>query len=185
VNIELAGKEPAAGDVQRILGNDLPAGECRTGPIPVSGPAPRSGDSLIPRAGQRGPHQRFGADQAAGSSLGFLNPELYKASTEKPAAFNDIVPPASPDSAAVIRVDYVNTVDSSGGCAVSLRAINYAGPETYCDGTGNCATRAELGHGPKECRPGRLRCRGSASAAPYRVLRLFRSALVRPFITSS
>jgi subtilase family serine protease len=81
------------------------------------------------------------ADQAAGSSLGFLNPVLYKASTERPAAFNDIVPPALPDSAAVIRVDFVNTVDSSDGYIVSLRAINYAGPETYCDGTGNCATR--------------------------------------------
>jgi len=66
---------------------------------------------------------------------------LYKASTGTPAAFNDILPPASPDSAAVIRVDYANTVDSSDGYIVSLRVINYAGPETYCDGTGNCATR--------------------------------------------
>lgn len=48
---------------------------------------------------------------------------------------------ANPDAAAVIRVDYANTVDSSNGYLVSLRAINYAGPETYCDGTGNCATR--------------------------------------------
>ncbi|HBW20070.1 MAG TPA: hypothetical protein DEH11_14220, partial [Actinobacteria bacterium] len=61
--------------------------------------------------------------------------------TGTPAAFNDILPPANPDSAAVIRVDYANTVDSSDGYIVSLRVINYAGPETYCDGTGNCATR--------------------------------------------
>ena len=81
------------------------------------------------------------AVQAAGTPFGFLNPVLYKASTGTPAAFNDILPPASPDSAAVIRVDYANTVDSSDGYIVSLRVINYAGPETYCDGTGNCATR--------------------------------------------
>ncbi len=80
------------------------------------------------------------AVQAAGTPFGFLNPVLYKASSH-PGAFNDIVPPASPDSTAVIRVDYVNTVDSSNGYFVSLRAIDYEGPETYCDGTGNCATR--------------------------------------------
>jgi subtilase family serine protease len=80
-------------------------------------------------------------DQAAGAPLGFLNPSLYKASTANPAAFNDITPPASPDSAAVLRVDYANTVNASNGYIVSLRAINYAGPETFCDGTGNCETR--------------------------------------------
>ena len=30
---------------------------------------------------------------------------------------------------------------SSGLFLVSARTINYAGPETYCDSTGNCATR--------------------------------------------
>jgi subtilase family serine protease len=80
-------------------------------------------------------------NQAAGAPLGFLNPALYKAYTATPAAFNDILPPAKPLSAAVIRVDYANTVDKSAGYIVSLRTINYAGPETYCDGTGNCATR--------------------------------------------
>ncbi len=81
------------------------------------------------------------AVQAAGTPFGLLNPVLYKASTQTPAAFNDILSPASPDSTAVVRVDYANTVDSSSGYIVSLRAIDYAGPETYCDGTGNCATR--------------------------------------------
>jgi subtilase family serine protease len=85
-------------------------------------------------------------DQAAGGpskALGFLNPTLYAAYTATPAAFDDIVPPASPDSTAVIRVDYANqtTLDPADGYIVSLRAIGYAGPETYCDGTGNCATR--------------------------------------------
>jgi subtilase family serine protease len=80
-------------------------------------------------------------DQAAGAPLGFLNPALYKASARTPSAFNDVRPPANPNSAAVVRVDYANTVNSSNGFLVSARAINYAGPETYCDGTGNCATR--------------------------------------------
>ncbi|HEY3905771.1 MAG TPA: hypothetical protein VGM14_17820, partial [Streptosporangiaceae bacterium] len=80
-------------------------------------------------------------DTAASSSLGFLNPELYKAWSDTPTAFTDIVPPSNPHSASVIRVDFANTVDNSNGYIVSLRAINYAGPETYCDGTGNCATR--------------------------------------------
>lgn len=51
------------------------------------------------------------------------------------------MPPANPNSAAVIRVDYSNTIDNSNGFTISLRAINYAGNETYCDATGNCATR--------------------------------------------
>jgi subtilase family serine protease len=80
-------------------------------------------------------------DQAAGAPIGFLNPALYKASTRTPSAFRDILPPANPNSAAVVRVDFANTVNPADGFVVSARAINYAGPETYCDGTGNCATR--------------------------------------------
>jgi hypothetical protein len=41
----------------------------------------------------------------------------------------------------VIRVDYINGVNASNGFVMSLRAIDYEGPETFCDGTGNCATR--------------------------------------------
>jgi subtilase family serine protease len=81
------------------------------------------------------------ADQAAGAPLGFLDPVLYKAFKSSPSAFNDIVPPADPNATAVIRVDFANTVDATSGYVVSLRAIDYQGPETYCDGTGNCATR--------------------------------------------
>ena len=80
------------------------------------------------------------ADQAAGTPLGFLNPILYKAYRATPTAFNDIARPASFHSAAVIRVDYANEVNSSGGFVVSMRAINYQGPETYCDATGHCMT---------------------------------------------
>ena len=71
----------------------------------------------------------------------FLNPVLYKADKQTPSVFNDILATTSPNSTAVIRVDYANTVNSSDGFLVSLRAIDYQGPETYCDGTGNCATR--------------------------------------------
>jgi hypothetical protein len=60
---------------------------------------------------------------------------------QHPTAFNDIVPAPNPDATAVIRVDYINTVNASAGFVVSLRAIDYQGMETYCDGTGNCASR--------------------------------------------
>jgi subtilase family serine protease len=80
-------------------------------------------------------------DQAGGGSLGFANPALYEAfsSGKSPNAFHDIVPPADPNSASVVRVDYTNTQDKSDGYTVSLRAINYAGKEQYCDV--NCETR--------------------------------------------
>jgi subtilase family serine protease len=81
------------------------------------------------------------ADQAAVIPLGFLNPVLYRAYLKHPAAFHDVVAPANPDAAAVIRVDYANEVNPADGFIVSLRTLNYEGPETYCDGTGNCATR--------------------------------------------
>ncbi len=80
-------------------------------------------------------------NQVAGIPLGFLNPALYKADISSPTAFFDVLPPANPNAAAVIRVDYANSVDATNGYVVSLRVINYEGPETYCDGTGNCATR--------------------------------------------
>jgi subtilase family serine protease len=81
------------------------------------------------------------ADQAAGGAIGFLNPTLYHVDLHHTDAYNDIVPAANPDSTAVIRVDFANTVNASEGYFVSLRAIDYQGVETYCDGTGNCASR--------------------------------------------
>jgi hypothetical protein len=80
-------------------------------------------------------------DQAAGSSEGFINPALYQAYSEYPDAFNDIKPPPSPLASDVIRVDYADETDATSGYNVSLRVLGYAGPETYCDGAGNCATR--------------------------------------------
>jgi subtilase family serine protease len=81
------------------------------------------------------------ADQVAGVSEGFLNPAVYKAYRHNHGAIRDIVSPANPHSASTIRVDFANTVDNSNGYNISLRTFDYAGPETYCDGTGNCATR--------------------------------------------
>jgi subtilase family serine protease len=81
------------------------------------------------------------ADQAAGASVGFLNPTIYAVDVSHPAAFNDIVPPANPNSSAVVRVDFANTVNKSNGYLVSLRVLDYQGLETYCDATGNCASR--------------------------------------------
>jgi hypothetical protein len=52
-----------------------------------------------------------------------------------------VQPPSSPDSTAVVRVDYADSVDSTDGYVVSLRVITYEGVETYCDGTDNCASR--------------------------------------------
>jgi hypothetical protein len=66
---------------------------------------------------------------------------IYKASTAGNSTFRDILPPANPHATAVVRVDFANSVDASQGYLVSLRAIDYQGPETFCDGTGNCATR--------------------------------------------
>ncbi len=80
------------------------------------------------------------ADQAAGTPLGFLNPILYKAWKATPTAYYDVTRPASFHSAAVVRVDYANAVNASGGFVMSMRPLNYQGPETYCDGTGHCQT---------------------------------------------
>jgi subtilase family serine protease len=81
------------------------------------------------------------ADQAAGTSLGFVNPLLYQAYRQTRAAFADILAPQDPHSAAEIRVDYGDGINSAKGYDVTLETTNYEGPETYCDGTGNCATR--------------------------------------------
>jgi hypothetical protein len=41
----------------------------------------------------------------------------------------------------VIRVDYANTQNAADGYNISLRVLDYEGLETYCDATGNCASR--------------------------------------------
>ena len=73
--------------------------------------------------------------------MGFLNPSIYKADKSDPGAILDIKTGENPNQNAVIRVDYANTVDASDGYNVSVRSIDYEGPETYCDADNNCATR--------------------------------------------
>jgi subtilase family serine protease len=108
------------------------------------------------------------ADQAAGGSIGFLNPTLYSVSTHHPTAFNDIVPPAHPNTSAVIRVDFANTVNKTNGFLVSLRVLDYQGLETYCDGTGNCASRLVT----VSTAPGFDGMTGIGSVGPQFILRL-------------
>jgi subtilase family serine protease len=60
------------------------------------------------------------ADQAAGTPHGFANPALYGAAAT--AAFRDVTSPAQ--RVAVVRNDYANGVDASGGLTTSLRTMN-------------------------------------------------------------
>jgi subtilase family serine protease len=60
------------------------------------------------------------ANQAAGHPLGFVNPLLYGLAGS--AAFHDVVSPAS--TIAMVRTNYVNGVDASGGLAYRLRTAN-------------------------------------------------------------
>jgi subtilase family serine protease len=80
------------------------------------------------------------ADQAAGGALGFVNPLLYRldASPSSSAAstvFDDIVPGGKQ---ALVRVDYLNSINAQDGTLTSVRGLTYEGPEVYCSGTGNC-----------------------------------------------
>ena len=89
------------------------------------------------------------ADQAAGVSLGFLNPLLYSMDTSDPSSIEDVVP--SPTPVGNFRTDYAgavgeglnNGVTYAEGTAESFRELYYNGMETYCDGSGNCATRPQ------------------------------------------
>jgi subtilase family serine protease len=60
------------------------------------------------------------ADQAAGKPHGFANPALYAAS--KQGAFRDVTSPGKP--VAVVRNDFVNALDASGGITTTLRSMN-------------------------------------------------------------
>ncbi|WP_222849492.1 S53 family peptidase [Trebonia kvetii] len=60
------------------------------------------------------------ANQAAGQPLGFVNPLLYKLAGS--AAFNDVVSPSA--TIAVVRSNYKNSVDATGGLSYVLRTAN-------------------------------------------------------------
>jgi subtilase family serine protease len=76
------------------------------------------------------------ADQAAGTHHGFTNPALYK--LYRGASFRDITAPRS--LVAVVRTDYVNATNSSGGTQTELRTAGNTGTLTsaagYDDSTG-------------------------------------------------
>jgi subtilase family serine protease len=60
------------------------------------------------------------ANQAAGRTLGFVNPVLYAKAGS--AAYHDVVNSSS--TVAAVRNDYVNQVDASDGITTSLRTMN-------------------------------------------------------------
>jgi subtilase family serine protease len=80
------------------------------------------------------------ADQAAGVSVGFINPAIYRLSTTS-GAIDDVVPGGNQGQ---IRVDHAFTYLGPGakGSLYSFRELTYEGPETYCDATGNCSSRS-------------------------------------------
>ncbi len=80
------------------------------------------------------------ADQAAGVSLGFVNPLLYTldASSAASGAFYDVVPGGKQ---ALVRNDYLDEVNAKEGILTSVRVLDYEGREVFCSGTGNCTTQ--------------------------------------------
>jgi subtilase family serine protease len=89
------------------------------------------------------------ADSVAGVSLGFLNPLLYGMDTSDPSSIEDVVP--SPTPVGNVRTDYAGAVGEglnngsfyAEGTVESFRELYYSGLETYCDATGNCASRPQ------------------------------------------
>jgi subtilase family serine protease len=83
------------------------------------------------------------ADQAAGVDVGFIDPDIYRLHAN-PSALLDILP--EPFLEGNYRQDYAGPVGlglGSSGYAISFRQLYYSGLETYCDATGNCASRPE------------------------------------------
>jgi subtilase family serine protease len=79
------------------------------------------------------------ADQTAGVPVGFINPAIYRLDQVSTSAIQDIVPGGLQSQ---YRRDYADEeIGGATGLLVSIREIGYSGNETYCDETGNCATR--------------------------------------------
>jgi subtilase family serine protease len=77
-------------------------------------------------------------DQAAGVAVGFINPAIYKLDST-PGAIADVLPGGKQ---AQLRVDHASAlVPGTKGFIQSFRELTYEGAITYCDATGNCATR--------------------------------------------
>ena len=89
------------------------------------------------------------ADQAAGGSLGFVNPLLYRldASPKASSAFYDVVPPQSKQAFSLAQ--YVNGADTEAGTFKATGTINYEGQEAYCPESGPCVQqKVALKDGP-------------------------------------
>ncbi len=73
------------------------------------------------------------ADQAAGGSLGFINPLLYHldaSPTTAAGAFYDILPPKEKEAYA--SANYVNNDNEDEGLFTTIRTLGYEGRETFC-----------------------------------------------------
>ena len=79
------------------------------------------------------------ADQAAGVPVGFINPAIYKLDSVSGAIY-DVKPGGKQGQ---YRVDHAFTyVSGATGYLQQFREITYEGVITYCDETGNCASRS-------------------------------------------
>ena len=88
------------------------------------------------------------ADAVAGKSVGFLNPTIYKLDKSDPSAIEDILPEKGLQGN--FRRDHANAiVPGVKGFLTSFRELYFKGPETYCDGAGNCASRPDTLHAAK------------------------------------
>jgi subtilase family serine protease len=78
------------------------------------------------------------ADQAAGVAVGFINPAIYRLDKTS-GAIDDILPGGKQ---AQYRTDHAFTyIPGAKGSVFSFRELTYEGTITYCDATGNCASR--------------------------------------------
>ncbi|MGA8336115.1 MAG: S53 family peptidase [Solirubrobacteraceae bacterium] len=84
------------------------------------------------------------ADQAAGAPVGFINPTIYGLDQTDPSSIFDVQ--AEPSLEGNYRVDFAGPTGlglGTSGYATTFRELYYSGLETYCDGSGNCASRPE------------------------------------------
>ena len=77
------------------------------------------------------------ANQAAGHSLGFLNPKLYALNGNSQALY-DVLPAGRQDMS---RADFANSISDAQGFLYTTRIIDYEKSEQYCEQSGKCRNR--------------------------------------------
>jgi subtilase family serine protease len=85
------------------------------------------------------------ADQAAGGSLGFLNPLIYRLDANPAtaaAAFYDILPPTHKQAFAIDN--FVNEANSEEGLFTTIRTLGYEGKEAHCEPEGGTCVEHKL-----------------------------------------